>query len=97
MGLQKSIVSFHALDAFQKRMWDPVAGDTTPFGHRTWRNHAGADPEAPPQGLALLASEGARQAAKGEKQSVVLPEVKSVKCSHDPPSKISPMVQSRHR
>lgn len=43
-----------------------MVGDMTHFGHRTLRNQAGSDPKASLR-TALLVSEGAVQAAKGEK------------------------------
>lgn len=51
--------------AHQNLMSNPTAKDPTRFGHRTWRNQAGTDPEAPSLLVYFHILEGAIQAGGG--------------------------------
>ena len=55
--------------------------DLTHFGRRTLRNQAGTDPKASLRSV-FLVSEAAVQAAKGEKQPIVLPNYKAHELQH---------------
>lgn len=57
----------------------PTVEDTTHFGHRTWRNRGRIDLEASFQ---RTRSQLAMQAAKREKQPIVLPNYKAHELQH---------------